>query len=139
MPRPKFLDPSSLTKAERLIAVGSWLGVVNAFVPWWFRAETAGGARTFTAGLSKAGTVAWLCFALAALLILGRSWIWPNPAPRRDGTLYALFGAGAAIALAVQGLRVGPLWIGFYVAILLAAVVFVGGMLRRNERRAGWR
>lgn len=139
MTRPKFLDPSSLTRAERIVAISAWLGVVNAFVPWWFRVQTSGGPRSFTAGLSKAGTIAWLCFATAAVLVLVRNWLWPDPATPHDGPIYTLLGAGALAALIAQATLLDAEWLGFYVAVLLAVAVFVGGILRRRERRAGWR
>jgi hypothetical protein len=122
-----------------VVAVAAWLGVVNALVPWWFRAETVHGARTFTAGLSKAGTIAWICFALAGLLVLARNWIWPDPAPAHDGALYALLGAGALAALAFQSTLVDAEWIGYWVGVLLAFVVLVAGLIRRRERRTGGR
>jgi len=135
----KFLDPSSLTRAERLIAVSAWLGVVNAFAPWWFRTVTPSGPQTFNASITAAGTATWLCFAAAALLVLMRNWIWPDPAPQHDGALYTLIATSALISLSITSFTLRSAWFGYYVAIALASLLFIGGLLRRRERRAGWR
>lgn len=139
MARQKFLDPSSLTRAERIVAICAWGGVINAFIPWWFRTVTPSGAQTFNASITAAGTAAWLCFAAAALLVLIRNWVWPDPAPHHDGALYTIIAVCALIALSITTFRVRSEWIGYYVAIPLAVGLFIGGILRRKERRTGWR
>lgn len=137
--RPRFLDPSSLTKAERIIAVCAWAGVVNAFIPWWFRTVTPNGPQTFSASITTAGTATWLCFAAAALLVLIRNWVWPDPAPHHDGALYTIISICALIALSITSFRLRSEFIGYYVAIALAVGLFIGGVMRRKERHAGWR
>jgi hypothetical protein len=137
--RPRFLDPSSLTRAERIVAISAWLGVVNALLPWWYRAETDNGIQTHSAVITTGGTIAWACFGVAAVVILVRSWIWPDPAPHRDGAVYVLAGAGALVALSIQSFTLNSAWIGYIVAALLGMALTAGGLLRRRERRAGWR
>jgi hypothetical protein len=138
MAERKFLNPFSLTKAERVVAVAAWVGVINAFVPWWFRTVTPNGPQTFNASITMAGTATWICFAGAAVLVLTRNWVWPDPAPRRDGAVYAILGACALVSLSITSFTLKSAWIGYYVAIALGAALLIGGLMRQRERRSGW-
>lgn len=140
MPERRFLDPSTLTRAERLVGVSAWLGVVNAAIPWWYRAETSSGeVLSFNAGVDWTGTVAWVCFGIASVLVLVKAWIWPEPAPHKDGILYTLAGLVALGSLTVQSTSHESAAAGFYLALALAFGLTVGGTLRRRERHSGWR
>ena len=112
---------------------------MNAFIPWWFRTVSENGPQTFNAGITPAGTATWLCFAAAALLVLMRNWIWPDPAPQHDGILYTLIATSALVSLSITSFTLRSAWIGYYVAIGLASLLFVGSLMRSRERRAGWR
>lgn len=121
------------------MAICAWGGVVNAFAPWWFRTVGETGTMSFNAGITSAGTAAWMCFGAAALIVLIRNWIWPDPAPQHDGALYAILGVCALVALSITSFTLESAWLGYYVAIGLATFLFIGGLLRRKERRSGWR
>jgi len=136
----RFLDPSTLTRAERIVALAAWLGVINAAIPWWYRVSTAAGRTVqFSAGIDWTGLVAWGCFGLAGVLVLVRAWIWPEPAPHRDGAIYLLLGIVALVSLSVQSFTQDDAWLGFFVGVLLAGLLALGGATRRRERGAGWR
>lgn len=140
MSRSSFIDPSTLTRSERIVAVFAWLGVVNAIIPWWYRVTTTGGdLRRFNAGVDWTGVAAWICFGAAALLVLVRAWIWPEPAPHRDGAAYLIFGVTALAALSIQSVTHKAATTGFYLAVFLAIGLAVGGAMRRRERLSGWR
>lgn len=138
MGKAKTLDPSTLSKPERIVAAASWLGVINAAIPWWFRAHTSSGTETFNAGLTYEGLLVYATFGAAAALVLIRAWIWPQPAPRRDGTLYALLGIGTLVALSARTLGGAGSWIGPWVALVLSVAVTAAGFVRRRERQRGW-
>lgn len=110
----------------------------NGFIPWWYRVVTPERTYSYNAGLTGWGTVAVASGAVAALAVLLRAALWPEPAHPRDAVLYAALGALALVALGVQLLRTDADWIGVYVAITLAIALIVGGIRRRAERRAGW-
>ncbi|HEX9711100.1 MAG TPA: hypothetical protein VGB52_00915 [Actinomycetota bacterium] len=132
------IDFSSLTRTER-IALGAGLGLfVNGFVPWWYRVRTIEGIVHYNGGLTDLGIVAVFAGAAAAILVGARASIWPDPAPQRDGTVYALLGAIALANLIAQMLRTQAEWMGLYASIALAALLLAAGIKRRAERRAGW-
>jgi len=134
----KRLSISALTGAERLVLAGAALGVVNGFVPWWYRARIATGTVTYAAGLTTWSTLAVGASFVAAAAVLARASIWPDPAPRSDGGLYVSLGV-AAMGLLVAGAVTGSgAWLGLYAGIALAAAVAWGGVRRWTERRSGW-
>jgi hypothetical protein len=132
------IDLSSLTRAERQILAAAVLQYVNGFVPWWYQAVTAHGTTRYNAGLTGWGVIAVVAAGLAAIAVLARASIWPEPAPRMDGIVYACLGAVPMIGLAVDAASRDGDWIGSWVAIALAAALVAAGLQRRQERRTGW-
>ena len=135
---PKSLDLSSLTRAERVVLTSAVLLVVNGFVPWWYRVTTQRGTHHYNAALTGFGVIAVAAGALAALSVLARTNIWPQPAPRADGSLYTVLGMVAVVSLVTELGRANSAWIGSYVGLGLAFVITAAGMTRRRQRRAGW-
>lgn len=136
--RGRDLDPTALSPSERVIGAAAWLGVINTLVPWWFRATTETRTISYNAGLTAGGVATFVFLALAGLHVLARAWIWPRPAPRRDGIVYIALGVGALTALSVLNRAVDHSWIGYWVGVGIAGVVTIGGFARRRERLRGW-
>ena len=132
------LDFTSLTRAERSVLASGGLLFADGLIPWWYRAVTPQGTFSYNAGLTGLGAIAVLAGAVAAVAVLARAAIWPEPAPRRDGTAYAGLGLIALIVLVVQLARTRAEWIGIWVAIVFAIALVAAGLRRRVERRAGW-
>lgn len=134
----KPLDLSSLTRAERLVLASGALSLVNGIVPWWFRIHTMRRVYFHNAGLSSLSVVAVVAGALAGIAVLARAAIWPEPAPARDGAVYAGLGVIALVALVGEFARARSAWLGLYVGIAIAGALIFAGLRRRAERRAGW-
>ena len=117
---------------------GGVLLFANGFVPWWYRSVTASGTITYNAGLTNWSVIAVLAGAAAAIAILARAAIWPEPAPGRDGTVYTLLGLVALVTLVANALTGQGVWLGLYAGIGLASILVLGGTRRRRERRTGW-
>jgi hypothetical protein len=132
------LDFSTLTSAERLVLMSGVLLFANGFLPWWFRATARGQARMYGAGLTGWGTIATLAGAAAAITVVARASIWPEPAPRRDGLLYSGFGGLASLALGAQLVLGSHNYLGVGAEAVFAKMLTAGGILRRRERRSGW-
>lgn len=132
------VDFSSLTRAERTVLIGSGLLFANGFVPWWFRASVAGGAFTGNAGLSNPTFIAVLAGAVAAIAVLARAMIWPEPAPRKDSVVYLALGIAAGGATIVSLATRSGVWLGHYASLTLSAIVILGAVRRARERRSGW-
>jgi hypothetical protein len=120
------------------VFVGAGLLFANGFVPWWFRSATSAGVVTYNAGLTGPTLIAVLSGAAAALAILGRAMIWPEPAPRKDSIVYVLLGVAAVAALVVGIMTMQGIWLGPYAGIVLAGIMILGGVRRARERRSGW-
>ena len=45
----------------------------------------------------------------------------------------------ALVSLSVQSFTQDDAWLGFFVGVLLAGLLALGGATRRRERGAGWR
>lgn len=135
---PKGIDLSSLSPAERMVLTSGGLLFCSGIVPWWYRAETPDGGYSYNAGLTGWGTAAVLAGAACAIGVLVRAARWPRGAPRIDGIAYTDLGALSVAALLIQSTRAQAIWWGFYVGLLLAALLAVGGIRRLLERRAGW-
>lgn len=132
------LDLSALTRAERTVLIGGALLFANGFLPWWYRTQTIRGMVSYNAGLTGPAIVAVIAGALAAVAVLSRAAIWPEPAPAKDGLVYTLLGLlalGASIATATTDTDA---WLGTYAGIILAAILTLGGLRRRRERAGGW-
>jgi hypothetical protein len=134
----RSLDLSSLTRAEQVVLAASIALVVDGFVPWWYRIATSTGTYHYNAGLTGYGVIAVGAGALAAIIVLARTNIWPSPAPRSDGFAYTVLGLTAVGALVAQVSRAKAEWLGLYVGLGLAIVVTVAGLIRSRARRAGW-
>lgn len=134
----RSLDLSSLTRAEQLVLASGFLLALNGFIPWWYRVATATSTYTYNAGLTGLGVVVVATGAIAAIGVLGRTNIWPQPAPRADGMAYAVLGLVATVATLVEVSRSDAEWIGSYVALGLALVLTLAGFVRSRQRRAGW-
>lgn len=134
----KSLDLSSLTRSERMVLTAGIALAINGFIPWWYRIQTANGTFTYNGGLTGYGVTAVAAGMLATIMVLARTNIWPRPAPRADGTIYAGFGLVSVSALAIQISRTDVNWIGIYVALAFAILLMIEGFVRRRERRAGW-
>ena len=133
------IDFTSLTRAERIVLLAGTLGFVNGFVPWWFRTTNSAGKHFgYNAGLNGWSTLAVAAAALAAVAVLARAAIWPEPAPHKDGLLYTALGAVSVIAVTIQIAQHRSTWIGIYVASVFAVLLAFGGMRRRRERARGW-
>jgi len=132
------IDFSSLTGTERIV-LGAGLGLaVNGFIPWWYRVATTDAVVSYNAGLSGWGIVAVPAGFVAMVVVGVRAAIWPEPAPKQDGAVYALLGVIALVALIVELTSTEAEWVGAYVAVFLAAVLTFAGVRRRLERRVGW-
>ena len=118
--------------------VGGGSLFASGFVPWWFRTTTVDGSTSYNAGLTDFTVVAVLAGAVAAIAVLARAAIWPEPAPDRDSILYGALGLVAVIALMLTALVRNGVWVGTYAGLALAGVLLLGGVRRRRERRAGW-
>ncbi|MFP5224241.1 MAG: hypothetical protein ACLGH3_01590 [Actinomycetota bacterium] len=138
MPRGRDIDPSTLSPSERIVALAAWLGVLNGLIPWWFQAATERGTVRYNAGLTFGGVTTFVVLAAAGLIVLFRAWIWPRPAPRKDGAIYILLGLAALVALSVLNRTVENAWIGYWVGVADAGVLTVAGFARRRERLRGW-
>lgn len=92
------LDFSSLTRAERLVLASGALLFADGFVPWWYRVATPERTYAYNAGLTGWSVLAVAAGAAAAIAVLARAAIWPEPAPRRDGLLYVALGTLAIAA-----------------------------------------
>lgn len=132
------IDFSSLTPAERTVFTGGALLFVDGFVPWWYRTAGPSGVVTYNAGLTDWSVVAVAAGAIAVVAILARAAIWPEPAPGKDGALYTLLGVTGFTTLVGQSLTGTGVWWGVYSGIGLSAILTLGGLRRRRERRAGW-
>lgn len=132
------IDLSSLTRAERLVLATGVALFASGFAPWWFRTATDDGAFTYNAGLTGWSVVAVGAAAFAAVAVLARAWIWPQPAPAKDGTLYALLALVATGAIVMELVTGVGAWIGTWTGLALAVVMLGGGLQRRIERARGW-
>lgn len=132
------IDFSTLTAAERAVIITGSLLFADGFIPWWYRISTSSGSFRYNAGFSGWGTAAVIAGAAAAVGVLLRAMIWPEPAPRRDGAVYALLGTTAMVSLLLQLARPGVEWIGLYVGLILACALTAAGIRRHRERRSGW-
>ena len=134
----KSLDLSSLTRAERVVFASAIALVVNGFIPWWYRLTTSRGTYTYNAGLTGYGVIAVSAAACVVIGVLARTNIWPEPAPRADGLIYAALGAIASVSILIGMADGGAEWIGSYVALALSLAITAAGYLRSRQRRAGW-
>lgn len=132
------IDFSSLSRAERRVLTTGILLFANGIIPWWYRLKIDEDTFTYNAGLAGLGLVACGCGGLAAIAVVLRANIWPNPAPAKDGTVYTGLGLVATTALVVELLSESARWLGLYVALTLAVVLAASGWLRRAERARGW-
>lgn len=132
------IDLSSLTRPERLVLASGAGQLLNGMIPWWYRVVTVDGRVSYNAGLRDWGVVAVLSGAAAAVLVLIRAAIWPEPAPRQDGLIYGALGLLGTVAITVQATRAEEAWIGLFIGLFLALVLAGAGVWRRSERRAGW-
>jgi hypothetical protein len=132
------LDFSALTRAERGVLLSGSLGLLNGLMPWWYRTNTAAGTFLYPASLRPLSLLAVTCCALAAVIALVRAWIWPEPAPSKDGLVYAALGALATGALLIELVTGTAPWVGIGLGLLLAAGLATAGVRRRQERTAGW-
>lgn len=136
MSRP--LDLSSLTRAERAVLTFSVLAFVNGSIPWWYRTQGPGGTFLYGAALRPLSLIAVLCAIAALLIALSRAWIWPQPAPERDGLIYTLLGAFSAVAIIAQLIAGTAPWVGIGIGLLLSVGLTTAGVRRRRERAGGW-
>lgn len=136
MSRP--LDLSSLTHAERAVLSLSAIAFLNGTLPWWYRTRGPNGTFLYGASLRPLSLIAVVCAVVAALVSLTRAWIWPQPAPARDGLIYTLLGATGTVALIAQVLTGTAAWVGIGIGLLLSAGLTTAGLRRRRERASGW-
>lgn len=133
------LDLSALTPGERGVLLLGTAGFVNGMIPWWYRTESPAGTFLYPASLRTLSLLSVICCAFAALVVLGRAWIWPQPAPARDGLIYTALGAMSAFALIAQSLLGTSPWVGLGLGLLISTGLTASGLRRRRERAAGWR
>lgn len=136
MSRP--IDFSALTRAERAVLLSATLGFLNGLMPWWYRTSGPSGTFLYPASLRPLSLLAVTCAALAAMIALVRAWIWPEPAPDRDGLVYTALGALATGSLLIQIAWGTAPWIGLGLGLLLSVGLTTAGYRRRRERTAGW-
>ena len=97
-----------------------------------------GGTYLYGAALRPLSLTAVICAVIAALVSLTRAWIWPQPAPARDGLIYTLLGAIGTIALIAQLVTGTAPWVGIGLGLLLSVGLTTAGVRRRRERTGGW-
>lgn len=132
------IDFSALTRAERGVLTSGTLGLLNGLMPWWYRTHSPAGTFLYPASLRGLSLLAVICCTLAALIALVRAWIWPEPAPARDGLVYAALGAISTAALVAQIVTGTAPWVGLGLGLLIAIGLTTAGVRRRRERTAGW-
>lgn len=132
------IDFSALTRAERAVLLSGGLGFLNGLLPWWYRTSTPAGTFLYPASLRPLSLLAVACCALAALIALGRAWIWPEPAPHKDGLVYFALGLLGTGALLIEIATGTAAWVGVGLGFLLAGGLTTAGFRRRRERAAGW-
>lgn len=132
------IDFSALTRAERAVLLAGTLGFLNGLLPWWFRTSSPAGVFLYAASLRPLSLLAVSCSGLAAMIALVRAWIWPEPAPDRDGLAYSALGALGTGALLVELVWGGAAWVGIGLGLLLSGGLTYAGFRRRRERTAGW-
>jgi len=132
------LDFTALSPAERRVFGAGLIGFANGFIPWWYRVRSPTGTSTLSAGHTLWSVMAVAAVALCVLLILARAAIWPEPAPGRDGLVYAILGLIPVGILAPHAVTGTGIWVGLYVQIAVSASLALGGFRRRGERKAGW-
>lgn len=134
----RSIDLSSLTSPERTILISAIVLVVDAIIPWWYRIATPTGAYHYNAGLTGYGVLAFVAGLVAALIVIARASIWPEPAPTSDSIVYAVLGFIVTASILIQLAQERTGWIGAWIGLAAGLGIIVGAIRRRTRRRAGW-
>lgn len=130
------IDLSTITRAERWVFGLGLALFCDALLPWWYRIRTPGATYLHNGGLFGWGLIASAAGFGAAGLVLVRH--LRHPAQLDDRASYLALGLVAVAALVVQVIRGAALWIGLWVALVLAAGLTLAGAARIFEKKRGW-